>query len=54
MMNKIRVLILLFTVLVCQVSYADGIVSEINKAPVVSDGTTAGRTTDFVINLDTV
>jgi hypothetical protein len=53
MMNKIRVLILLFSLLVCQVSYADGIVMEINKAPVSSDGTTAGRTTDFVIDLDT-
>jgi hypothetical protein len=53
MMNKIRVLILLFAVLVCQVSYGDGTVMEINKAPASSDGTTAGRTTDFVIDLDT-
>ena len=53
MMNISRPLVLLSTVLICQAAFADNIVSAVNKAPVVSDGTTAGHVTDFVINLDT-
>jgi hypothetical protein len=53
MMNIIRPLVLLFTVLICQAAFADGIVNSIIKAPIISDGTTAGHATDFVINLDT-
>ncbi len=52
MLKKLRWLWALSTVLIFQPALADGIVSAINKAPVASDGTTAGRTTDFVINLD--
>jgi len=53
MMNIIRLLVLLSSVLICQAAFADNIVSAVIKAPVVSDGTTAGHATDFVINLDT-
>nr|AEA07649.1 hypothetical protein [uncultured bacterium] len=53
MMNIIRPLVLLFTVLICQAAFAGDIVNSVIKAPVVSDGTTAGHATDIVINLDT-
>jgi hypothetical protein len=52
MMKIIRPLVLLFTVLICQAAFAGDIVNSVVKAPVASDGTTAGRATDFVINLD--
>jgi len=53
-MNKNYVIILLCSLLVFQTAHASNIVNEIIKAPVVSDGTTAGHATDFVINLDTI
>lgn len=53
MFRRNKILFAVFALFVCQTAFADGIVSAINKAPVASDGTTAGRTTDFVINLDT-
>ena len=45
---------MLVTLFVFQTAQANSIVSEVVKAPVVSDGTTTGHATDFVINLDTI
>ena len=52
MINENRWLLLISALLTCHVALADGIVSEINKAPVTPDGNVAGAATDIVIDLD--
>jgi len=52
MTNPTRWLILVSSLLTCQLAAADGIVNAINKAPVGPDGDVAGAATDFVIDLD--
>ena len=52
-MKSHNLMVLLCSLLVFQTVQANSIVNEVINAPIVSDGTTAGRTTDFVINLDT-
>ena len=49
-----NVIFLLCSLIVFQTAQANSIVSEVIRAPIVSDGTTTGHPTDFVINLDTI
>lgn len=52
MANQVRLLLVISSLLTFHAAVANGVVGEINKAPITSDGNVAGAETDFVIDLD--